>query len=47
MSDWKELTQLRVEVGDHIAVMTLDSPPVNAMTRALNDELTWALDRVS
>lgn len=47
MSDWKELTQLRVEVGDHIAVMTLASPPVNALTRTLNDELTWALDRVS
>ena len=47
MSDLKELTQLRVEVGEHIAVMTLASPPVNALTRTLNDELTWALDRVS
>ena len=42
-----DLTQLRVEIADHIAVLTLDSPPVNALTRTLNDELTLALDRIS
>lgn len=42
-----DLTKLRVAIEDHIATFTLDSPPVNALTRVLNDELTLALDRVS
>ena len=42
-----DLTQLRVAIADHIAVLTLDAPPVNALTRTLNDELTLALDRIS
>lgn len=43
----KEFTQLRFEQRGHVAVLTLDSPPVNALTRILNDELTEALDIVS
>ncbi len=42
-----DLTQLKVSIADHIAVLTMDSPPVNALTRTLNDELTLALDRIS
>jgi enoyl-CoA hydratase len=42
-----EPTQLRVTMDGHVAVLTLDSPPVNALTRVLNDELTAALDRLS
>jgi len=42
-----DLTQLRYEFKDHIATLTLDAPPVNALTRVLNDELTLALDRIS
>jgi enoyl-CoA hydratase/carnithine racemase len=42
-----DLTQLRVSIADHIATLTMDSPPVNALTRVLNDELTLALDRIS
>jgi enoyl-CoA hydratase/carnithine racemase len=42
-----DLTQLRVAIAEHIAVLTMDSPPVNALTRTLNDELTLALDRIS
>lgn len=41
------LIQLRVSIADHIATLTMDSPPVNALTRVLNDELTLALDRIS
>jgi enoyl-CoA hydratase/carnithine racemase len=41
------LTQVRVEVADHVATLTLDNPPVNALSRVLNDELTLALDRIS
>jgi enoyl-CoA hydratase/carnithine racemase len=42
-----DLTQLRFELDAHVATLTLDSPPVNALTRVLNDELTLALDRIS
>jgi len=42
-----DLTQLRVSIADHVATLTMDSPPVNALTRTLNDELTLALDRIS
>jgi enoyl-CoA hydratase/carnithine racemase len=43
----EDLTQLRVSIDGHVALLTLDSPPVNALTRVLNDELTLALDRIS
>jgi enoyl-CoA hydratase len=42
-----DLTQLKVVIADHIATLVMDSPPVNALTRVLNDELTLALDRIS
>jgi len=42
-----DLTQLKVSIADHIATLTMDSPPVNALTHVLNDELTLALDRIS
>ncbi len=42
-----DLTQLGYELREHIVVLTLNSPPVNALTRVLNDELTLALDRIS
>jgi enoyl-CoA hydratase len=40
-------TQLDCELQGHVAILTLNSPPVNALTRVLNDELTLALDRIS
>ena len=42
-----DLTQLQVRIEDFVATMTLNAPPVNALTRTLNDELTLALDRIS
>ena len=42
-----DLTQLDYALHDHVATLTLNSPPVNALTRVLNDELTLALDRIS
>lgn len=42
-----EFKQLQLRVDGHIALVTLDSPPVNALTRVLNDELTAALDWIS
>ncbi len=41
------LTVVRVEVADHVAVATMDQPPVNAVSRALSDELTLLFDRIS
>lgn len=42
-----DYTQLTVSVADHVAVLTMNAPPVNALTRILNDELTNALDVIS
>jgi enoyl-CoA hydratase/carnithine racemase len=43
----RDLTQLRIQVEGHVATLALDAPPVNALTRTLNDELTSTLDRIS
>ena len=43
----KDLTQLEYSLVDHVATLTMNAPPVNALTRTLNDELTLALDRIS
>jgi enoyl-CoA hydratase/carnithine racemase len=42
-----DFTQLDVSIAGHVATLTLNSPPVNALTRTLNDELTMALDAIS
>jgi enoyl-CoA hydratase/carnithine racemase len=42
-----DLTELNYELNNFVATLTLNSPPVNALTRTLNDELTLALDRIS
>jgi enoyl-CoA hydratase len=42
-----DLTQLDVRIDGQIAVLTMNSPPVNALTRVLNDELILTLDRIS
>ena len=43
----QDFTQLKVEISNYVAVLTMDAPPVNALTRTLNDELTLAMDRIS
>lgn len=42
-----DLTQLQYSLENFVATLTLNAPPVNALTRTLNDELTLALDRIS
>ena len=42
-----DLTQLDFTLDAFVATLTLNAPPVNALTRTLNDELTLALDRIS
>lgn len=42
-----DLTQLEYRLEGFVATLTMNAPPVNALTRTLNDELTLALDRIS
>ncbi|PZW51085.1 short chain enoyl-CoA hydratase [Humitalea rosea] len=42
-----DLTSLRFDLAEGIAVITLDRPPVNAQNRRLREELTWLLDSCS
>ncbi|KRC11171.1 enoyl-CoA hydratase [Hydrogenophaga sp. Root209] len=42
-----DLTQLHFHLDNYVATLTMDAPPVNALTRTLNDELMLALDRIS
>ena len=42
-----DLTQLKVAISDHVAILTMNAPPVNALTRTLNDEMILAFDRIS
>ena len=42
-----DLTQVKVKADGHVATVTMDNPPVNALSRTMNDELTLALDRIS
>ncbi len=42
-----DLKQVRVAVEGHVALVTMDNPPVNAQSRALAEELTAVMDRIS
>ena len=37
----------RTEIADHIAVVTMDAPPVNAVTQEFMEELTAAFDAIN
>ncbi|PLC54639.1 enoyl-CoA hydratase [Pollutimonas nitritireducens] len=43
----EKYTALKVEVVDHVALLRLANPPVNALSTALMNELTRELDRIS
>jgi enoyl-CoA hydratase/carnithine racemase len=42
-----QMTQLSCHLIDHVAVLSLNNAPVNALSKALSDELTAALDIIS
>lgn len=42
-----DLTVLNVSISNHVATVMMDNPPVNAVSRALSDELTALFDRIS
>lgn len=47
MQDYAALETVRVEVNDHVALIRMDAPPVNALSTQTLDELTRAFDLVS
>lgn len=42
-----DFTQLKYEVIGHVAVLTMNNAPVNALSRVLGDEITAAMDFIS
>ncbi|MBW8268874.1 enoyl-CoA hydratase/isomerase family protein [Caldovatus aquaticus] len=42
-----DLTVIRVAIEDHVAVVTMDNPPVNAQDRRFNEEVALVFDRLS
>ena len=42
-----ELSLIKIAVADHIAVVTMDHPPVNAQNAQFNIEMAYAFDMVS
>lgn len=41
------LKVIHLQIADHIAVVTMDNPPVNAQNAELQDEMIHAFDRIS
>ena len=42
-----DLKMVRLEIADHVAVVTMDNPPVNAQNAELQDEMIRTFDRLS
>ncbi len=42
-----DLELIRIEVADHIALVTMDAPPVNAQNKQFNIEMAYAFDTIS
>jgi len=47
MSRYDMLKLMRIEIKDYVAVATMNNPPVNAQSRALQDEISLAFDLLS
>jgi len=41
-----DLKLIKIDVADHIAVVTMDNPPVNAQGTQFNIEMAWAMDAI-
>ena len=42
-----DLALIRLDVADHIAVVTMDAPPVNAQNKQFNLEMAYVFDTIS
>lgn len=47
MNPFDALTQFRVEIGEHIALVTMNNPPVNAQGRVFHEEAALVFDTLS
>ena len=47
MSEFADLSVVRVEIADHIATVTMNNPPVNAQNQRFHDEVTLVFDMIS
>jgi len=43
----RDLKTIKLEINDGIALVTMNNPPVNALSRQLNDELTETFDWIN
>ena len=42
-----DLSLVKIAIADHIAVVTMDHPPVNAQNAQFNIEMAYAFDMLS
>lgn len=42
-----DLSMIRLQIADHVAVVTMDNPPVNAQNAEFQDEMIRVFDRLS
>ena len=47
MTDFSTLGMIKVAIADHIAVVTINNPPVNAQNQQFHDEMTLVFDTIS
>ena len=47
MNPFDALTQFRVEISEHIALVTMNNPPVNAQGRVFHEEAALIFDTLS
>ena len=47
MEIFADLTQFRVDIDEHVAVVTMDNPPVNAQARRFHEEAMLVFDCLS
>ena len=47
MTDFSALQMVKVVIADHIAVVTMNNPPVNAQNQTFHDEMMLVFDTIS
>jgi enoyl-CoA hydratase/carnithine racemase len=47
MTDFAALEMVKVEIADHIAVVTMNNPPVNAQNQTFHEEMMLVFDTLS
>lgn len=47
MTDLSALQMVKVEIADHVAIVTMNNPPVNAQNQQFHDDMMLAFDTIS